>query len=82
MPVPVPAKNSTGYCVWVLRDGKLYQTSVELGVSNGILQQVVSGLKRGDKVALQYKETHDEAQKENAEENPFMPKPPGAGKKK
>lgn len=67
--------------VWVLRDKKLVETVVELGVNNSILQEITSGLKRGDKVALQYKETSADEKKGKTEENPFMPKPPGANKK-
>lgn len=67
--------------VWVLRDGKLQQTAVEIGESNGIYRQVISGLKQGDKVALQYNEvTVKETSDGTTEENPFMPKPPGSNK--
>lgn len=80
LPVPVPAGNSEGASVWVLRDGKLIQTSVKTGVSNSIYQQIISGLKKGDKVALQYNTVLLKAPKESKEENPFMPKPPGRKK--
>ena len=72
-----PAKAS----VWVLRDGKLFETPVGLGASNGVYQQVTDGLKAGDKVALQYNTVMANPQMENREENPFMPKPPGSKKK-
>lgn len=80
LPVPVPAGNSEGASVWVLRDDKLIQTSVKTGVSNSIYQQIISGLKKGDKVALQYNTVLLKAPKESKEENPFMPKPPGRKK--
>lgn len=82
LPEPValekPAKNS----LWVERDGKLIQTEVELGASNGVQQQITAGLKQGDKVALQYNVISTSDSKAKAEENPFMPKPPGANRNK
>lgn len=75
---PKNPKNS----VWIEKDGRLVQTAVELGVNNGIYQEIRSGLGAGDKVAVQYKEPDTAPQAGNKEENPFMPKPPGQGKKK
>ena len=73
--------SNKGNTLWILRDGKLAETAVELGVSNSILQEINSGLRRGDKVALQYNEISSKEEKGKAEENPFMPKPPGARKR-
>lgn len=81
LPQAVPSETPAGSSVWVLRDGRLVQTPVELGASNGVYQQVKSGLKQGDKVALQYNTIMERPQTENKEENPFMPKPPGSRKK-
>lgn len=80
VPAPLPRKASAS--VWVVNGDKLVETAVELGVSNNIYQQIVSGIKPGDKVALQYNVVQGKPQKENQEENPFMPKPPGANKNK
>ena len=77
-PLSIPAKNS----VWVVRDGKLIETAVEVGVSNNIYQQITSGLKPGEKVALQYQEILKEHSGPKQSENPFMPKPPGANRNK
>lgn len=82
LPVPQPADTKGKPSIWIVRDGKLIQTPVETGLSNGIYQQITSGLKSGDKVALQYNIISAKPEKGNAEENPFMPKPPGANKKK
>lgn len=82
LPAPVALKTPVKYSVWVERDGKLVQTAVEVGVANGITQQITSGLKTGDKVALQYVEATDELPGENSKESPFMPKPPGRDKNK
>ena len=82
LPTPVPLEKKANASVWVLRDNKLVETAVELGVSNNIYQQVVSGVKPGEQVAIQYNVIEGKAQKENKEENPFMPKPPGSNKDK
>lgn len=76
-PLNAPAKNS----IWVIRDNKLVETAVELGMKNSVYQQITSGIKQGDIVALQYEEKHSENKEAKAQENPFMPKPPGARKK-
>ncbi len=81
--IEIVALNDTakkGSTVWVLKDKKLVETAVELGVNNSIVQEINSGIKRGDKVALQYNEVSSEEKKGKAEENPFMPKPPGRNK--
>lgn len=83
LPEPVPLKGEPEASVWVVRDGKLVQTSVTLGLANNVSREVTSGLKKGDKVALQYNEvTGDPAGVNKAQSSPFMPKPPGGGKKK
>lgn len=83
LPVPVPLPNPGKHTLWIERDGKLLQTDVDFGMSNSIYQQISAGVKPGDKIALQYTEPGiGKGMKGNAEENPFMPKPPGAGKKK
>ncbi|MDE6226408.1 MAG: efflux RND transporter periplasmic adaptor subunit, partial [Muribaculaceae bacterium] len=81
LPTPVPLKNDAENSVWVVRDGKLMQTAVSLGMKNSVYQQITSGLKQGDQVALQYQEISKGESGQKAQENPFMPKPPGAKKK-
>lgn len=70
--------------LWVLRDGRLAPTEVEIGLDNGVSIAILNGLNEGDKVALQYN-TASEAMPEGAPqggESPFMPKRPGSDKKK
>ncbi|MBD5277683.1 MAG: efflux RND transporter periplasmic adaptor subunit [Bacteroides sp.] len=81
LPKPEPLKGQTKHSVWVVRDNRLVETAVELGMKNSVYQQITSGLKQGDKVALQYEENQPKGKGEKAQENPFMPKPPGARKK-
>lgn len=76
LPMPQPLQEPAQNSVWVIRDGKLIQTAVELGAANNIYQQILSGIKQGDKIALQYIEKQPETGSKQ-EENPFMPKPPG-----
>lgn len=66
--------------VWTLKNGSLESTEVTLGASNGIYRQVISGLKQNDKVAIGYNELTTAPQQADQQENPFMPKPPGANK--
>lgn len=82
LPQAVALDKEAKHSVWVVRDGKLIQTAVELGVANSIYQEITSGLKEGDQVALQYTEKSAAPTGKKAEENPFMPKPPGSDKKK
>ncbi len=81
LPEVVSSDDSKGHSVWVERDGKLVQTPVELGMMNSVYQQITSGLKNGDKVALQYNMVVGKTQESKQEQNPFMPKPPGANRK-
>ena len=81
LPSPQPLKGKAEYTVWVERDGKLVETAVTLGMKNSVYQQILSGIKRGDKIALQYEEHQKGGNEKKTQENPFMPKPPGAKKK-
>ncbi len=81
LPKPQPLKEPAKNSVWLVRDNKLVETNVELGMKNSVYQQIKSGLKKGDKVALQYEEKQSKNKEPKAQENPFMPKPPGAKKK-
>ncbi len=83
LPQPKPLSEPGKHTLWVVRGNDLVQTDVELGVSNSVYQQIKTGLKPGDKVALQYHLQMMQPQKEGqGEENPFMPKPPGANRKR
>ncbi|MDE5998416.1 MAG: efflux RND transporter periplasmic adaptor subunit [Muribaculaceae bacterium] len=81
LPKPQPLKEPSKNSVWVVRDNKLIETPVELGMKNSVYQQITSGLKQGDQVALQYEEKQSGNKEPKAQENPFMPKPPGAKRK-
>ena len=82
LPQPQPLDGQATHTLWVVHDNKLVQTAVELGMKNNIYQQVTSGLKKGDRVALQYEEKQSGNDAPKAQNNPFMPKPPGSNKKK
>lgn len=81
LPTLQPLKEEAKNTVWVVRDNKLVETAVELGMKNSVYQQITSGLKQGEKVALQYQEKQSKNDVPKTQENPFMPKPPGAKKK-
>lgn len=82
LPKVKPLDKPAEHTVWVLRDNNLVESAVEPGMKNSVYQQIVSGLKEGDKVALQYQAIQTgNGGGPQAQENPFMPKPPGAKKK-
>ena len=80
LPKPVPLSSSDKHTVWVVKDDRLIETEVELGLSNNIYQQITSGLKPGEKVALQYQEVLKSKNGPKQADNPFLPKPPGANR--
>lgn len=82
LPKPQPLSSPAENTVWVVRGDKLVETAVTLGTKNSIYQQITSGISKGDKIALQYEEITKADKGGSAQENPFMPKPPGANKKK
>lgn len=79
LPKPVALENPVKTSVWVERKKELVEVPVEVGLANNIYQQILGGLKDGDKVALQYIEKNKDI-KSKQEENPFLPKPPGANR--
>lgn len=82
LPEPKPLADRAENSVWVLRNNQLVETAVTLGMKNSVYQQITSGLQSGDKVALQYQEIKPDGNGgPKAQENPFMPKPPGSKKK-
>ncbi|MCM1406703.1 MAG: efflux RND transporter periplasmic adaptor subunit, partial [[Clostridium] fimetarium] len=52
-----PAETPDRKCVWVVKGGSLEPTLVEVGASNGIKTQILSGLAEGAVVATGYDET-------------------------
>ena len=78
LPKPIPLKTPSDHSVWVVKEDKLIETPVEIGVSNNIYQQIISGISVGDKIALQYTEGSKDKSKMKQQDNPFLPKPPGA----
>lgn len=78
MPKVVAASTKGGKDhVYVLRDNTLIETPVTVGVSNGVMTAITSGLKAGDKVAIGYEQTAGKPDEDSKAESPFAPKPPG-----
>lgn len=68
--------------VWTVRGGKLYPVAVTTGTNNGVNVEIVSGLKKGDVVAVDYSADMAAQQAGGSEESsPFVPKHPGQKKK-
>ena len=62
--------------VWTL-DGNTFQAHpVQIGITNGIMTEITSGLKSGQKVITEFKlNGEEEGEGTQANNNPFMPKP-------
>ena len=62
--------------VWTL-DGNTFQAHpVQIGITNGIMTEITSGLKSGQKVITEFKlNGEEEVEGTQANNNPFMPKP-------
>ena len=62
--------------VWTL-DGNTFQAHpVQIGITNGIMTEITSGLKSGQKVITEFKlNGEEEGESTQANNNPFMPKP-------
>lgn len=68
--------------VWTVRGGKLYPVAVTTGTNNSVNVEIVSGLKKGDVVAVDYSADMAAQQAGGSEESsPFAPKHPGQKKK-
>ena len=69
--------------VWILENNTFKAVAVTTGTSNGILTEIKSGLREGQKIVTEFSinntPTADGAGKN---ENPFMPKPPSSKKEK
>lgn len=82
--VPSPKAEGTTQ-VWVLEaNGAISPKAVTLGASDGVNVQIVSGIAEGDQLvySLKSESNNGPSSPEGAGESPFMPKPPGANKKK
>ncbi len=71
--------------VWVKNGDRLEQKEVQTGTSTTSLVEILGGLTEGEEVLIGMeagKQAAGAPQQEKTESSPFMPKPPGGGKKK
>ena len=59
--------------------GELIRTTVRIGITDGAMTEVVSGLQDGDVVVLDLATPEAAAAATNQQRNPFMPTFPGRG---
>ncbi|MDW7693841.1 efflux RND transporter periplasmic adaptor subunit [Flammeovirgaceae bacterium SG7u.111] len=71
-----------GEMVWVKKGNEISPVPIVTGKDDGVLYQVVSGLKEGDEVVSSMKVITGSGESGEAGSSPFMQKPPGRGKKK
>ncbi len=73
-----PSEDNT--ILWVDDNGLIKPKAVELGVSDGVNVEVVSGLSETDKVVYQMRYATNQSSTSGSGDSPFMPtKPPGKG---
>ena len=70
--------------IWQKKDKILYPKQITIGITNGSLTEVTSGLEEGDSVVTEFLVALPMQENEIKSEgnSPFMPKPPGSDKKK
>jgi HlyD family secretion protein len=69
--------------VWVKEGDNIQERTIHIGTSDGVVVQVLDGLREGDEVVLSMNvvSAQPTAENEATSESPFMPKPPGSKKK-
>ena len=67
--VEAPAK------VWTLEGNTFKAHRVETGVSNGMMTEIVSGVKEGTEILVDFNISGGEVPQQNQASNPFMPRP-------
>jgi HlyD family secretion protein len=68
--------------VWT-REGKTFKAhAVEIGTTNGLLTEIVSGISEGTEVLTDFSISGNEEPEAQQASNPFMPKPRDNNKKK
>ena len=79
---PVPQLKEGQKLVWVIDGNTLTPTAVNVGATNGVKTQILSGLNEGTLVAVDYGTAMNDEAKQSSERSPFAPQPPGRNKKK
>lgn len=69
--------------VWVKKGAGIQEYTIQIGTTDGVLVQVLQGLKEGDEVVYSMSVVSDKTQNSESTSagSPFMPKPPGRSKK-
>lgn len=71
--------NANERIVFVVKDNRIRPQKVEVGSSDGVNIQIISGLDAGDSLVYQLKEA-GETKLKQAQSSPFLPTPPGKKK--
>ena len=61
--------------VWTLEGNTFKAHRVETGITNGMLTEIVSGIKEGTEVLVDFNISGNEQPEEQQAQNPFMPRP-------
>lgn len=70
--------------IWQKKDNILYPKEITIGITNGSLTEVTSGLQEGESIITEFLVSIpiQENEVKSEGDSPFMPKPPGSNKKK
>lgn len=86
MPNNTSNTSKNGTTVWVLgKDKSITPKTIKVGASDGVNVQIISGINQGDELVYSLKNMSASkafGPPSGSNESPFMPKPPGANKKK
>lgn len=81
--LPKQPEQKAGKAIWIKDNNVIRQQAVTLGTSDGTNVEVLGGLQEGQEVVIGISQIANAPTKNGSgEESPFMPKPPGANKKK
>lgn len=63
------------YKIWT-KEGNIFKAhKVEIGITNGMLTEITSGINEGAEVLVDFKLSEGDAQEDQQPQNPFMPRP-------
>lgn len=81
-PPMIPEKELKGKMIWMKKGNLIYTQKVELGETNEIYYEVLSGVEEGDEVIVTLSSVSvNKNENTIPSQSPFMPKPPGRNRK-
>jgi len=79
--MPGIAREDTGSFLWLKKGEELRKVKVELGATDGLNYELISGAGEGDEVVVSLSEVKEAARETKTATSPFMPKRPGSDRR-